>query len=52
MEAIEQSAKEAAHVSPENPMLPAPIIVRANDPGGYSLLGMSFVGGQKKVLID
>jgi hypothetical protein len=52
MEAIEQSAKEAAHVSQDNPMLPAPLIVRPNDPGGFEMLGMTWVGSQRKVLID
>ncbi|KAI7638763.1 arrestin domain conatining protein, partial [Hortaea werneckii] len=30
MEAIEQAAKDAAHISPDNPMLPAATIIRAN----------------------
>ena len=52
MEAIEQAAKDAAHVSPENPMLPAAVIVRANDPAGLRALGMAIVGGTRKPLIE
>ena len=52
MEAIEQAAKDAAHVSPDNPMLPAPYIVKATDPMGLAALGMAYVGGQRKPLID
>lgn len=52
MEAIEQAAKDAAHVSPDNPMLPAAHIVKATDPSGLAALGMAYVGGQRKPLID
>lgn len=52
MEAIEQAAKDAAHISPDNPMLPAATIIRANDPAGLKALGMTMVGGQRKPLID
>jgi hypothetical protein len=52
MEAIEQAAKDAAHVSPDNPMLPAQQIIRANDPAGLKALGVSMVGGQRKPLIE
>lgn len=52
MDAIEQSAKDAAHISPNNPMLPAPSIVRANDPGGLRTLGVAMVGGHRKPLIE
>ncbi|KAK7715519.1 hypothetical protein SLS57_006906 [Botryosphaeria dothidea] len=52
MEAIEQAAKDAAHVSPDNPMLPAAHIVKATDPMGLAALGMAYVGGQRKPLID
>ena len=31
MDAIEQAAKDASHVDPNNPMLPACTIIRAND---------------------
>jgi len=52
MEAIEQAAKDAAHISPDNPMLPAATIIRANDPAGLRALGMATVGGQRKPLIE
>ena len=52
MEAIEQAAKDAAHVAPDNPMLPASTIVRANDPMGLSALGIAIVGGVRKPLIE
>jgi len=52
MEAIEQAAKDAAHVSPDNPMLPASHIVKAGDPNGLRLLGVAMVGNQKKPLIE
>ncbi|KAB8342731.1 hypothetical protein FH972_022329 [Carpinus fangiana] len=52
MEAIEQAAKDAAEVSPENPMLPAPSIILANQPGGLRALGVTMVGGQRKPLIE
>ncbi|KAK3203865.1 hypothetical protein GRF29_106g858249 [Pseudopithomyces chartarum] len=40
MEAIEQAARDAAHVSPDNPMLPLATIVRHNDPNGLAALGV------------
>ncbi|KAJ4296577.1 hypothetical protein N0V90_006624 [Kalmusia sp. IMI 367209] len=52
MEAIEQAARDAAHVSPDNPMLPAATIIRSNDPNGLSALGMAIVGGHRKPLIE
>ena len=52
MEAIEQAAKDAAHVAPDNPMLPASTIIRANDPDGLRALGMAIVGGVRKPLIE
>ena len=52
MDAIEQPAKDASHVSPDNPMVPAASIVRPNDPTGLKVLGMSLVGGQRKPLIE
>ncbi|KAH7414348.1 arrestin domain conatining protein [Phaeosphaeria sp. MPI-PUGE-AT-0046c] len=52
MEAIEQAAKDAAHVTPDNPMLPASTIVRANDPDGLRSLGIAIVGGARKPLIE
>ena len=52
MEAIELSAKEAAHISPDNPYLPAANIIKANDPAGLQALGFAMVGGTRKVLIE
>ncbi|KAJ9632255.1 hypothetical protein H2203_000659 [Taxawa tesnikishii (nom. ined.)] len=52
MEAIEQAAKDAALVSPDNPMLPAAQIIKHNDPNGLKALGMTMVGGQRKPLIE
>jgi len=52
MEAIEQAAKDAAHVSVDNPMLPAAMIIRANEPAGLQALGVAMVQGQRKPLID
>lgn len=52
MEAIEQAAKDAAHVSPDNPMLPAAMIIKAGDPAGLKALGITMVGGSRKPLIE
>jgi hypothetical protein len=52
MDAIEQAAKDAAHISPDNPMLPAPVIVKASDKEGLRALGIAVVGGVRKVLIE
>ncbi|KAJ5356942.1 hypothetical protein N7517_011551 [Penicillium concentricum] len=52
MEAIEQAARDAAHVNPDNPMLPLPAIVRPNDHNALSHIGAAIVGNQKKPLID
>ena len=52
MEAIEQAAKDASHISPDNPMLPAAVIVRHKDHNGLKALGMTMVSGQRKPLID
>lgn len=52
MEAIEQAAREAVHVNPDNPMLPLPSVVRPTDANALSYLGVAIVGNQKKPLID
>lgn len=52
MDAIEQAAKDAAQVDPLNPMLPAPTIVKANDPNALRCLGWAIVGGLHKMLIS
>ncbi|KAK5165405.1 uncharacterized protein LTR77_008934 [Saxophila tyrrhenica] len=52
MEGIELAARDAAHVSQDNPMLPACTIIRANDPAGMRTLGYTMVGGHRKLLIE
>lgn len=52
MEAIEQAARDAVHINPENPMLPLPSVVRLHDPNALRHLGVAIVGNQKKPLID
>lgn len=52
MEAIEQAARDAVHVNPDNHMLPLPSIVRPGDYHALSQLGVAVVGNQKKPLID
>ena len=52
MEAIEQAAKDASFISTENPMLPAPTIIRTNDPNALNALGMTMVGNTRKLLIE
>ena len=52
MEAIEQAAKDASHVNPDNPMLPAPTIVRSGDYNALHVLGMTMVGATRKPLIQ
>lgn len=52
MDAIEQAAKDASHVDPNNPMLPARTIILANDRDAIRALGLCTVGGQKKPFIE
>lgn len=52
MEAIEQAAKDAAHISPDNPMLPAATIIKANDMAGLRAMGIARVGDHNKLLIE
>lgn len=52
MDAIEQSAKEASHIDPSNPMLPARSITLAHDLNSLRALGLCVVGGQKKLYIE
>jgi hypothetical protein len=52
MAAIEQAAKDASHVDPNNPMLPARTIILASDRDALQTLGLCVVGGQKKPLIE
>lgn len=52
MEAIEQAAKDAARIRPEDPMLPAPTVVRPNDYNALHCLGLTMVGHTRKPLIE
>ena len=52
MQAIEQAAKDAAHISADSPILPAATIIKANDPAGLRALGIAMVQGQRKPLIE
>ena len=52
MEAIEQAAKDAALINPDNPMLPAPTIIRTQDWNALHVLGMTMVGNTRKPLIQ
>jgi hypothetical protein len=52
MDAIEQAAKDASHVDPNHPMLPARSIVLAQEVDALRHLGLCLVGGQKKPLIE
>ena len=52
MESIEQAARDASHLSPDNPLLPLATIVRSNDPQALSCLGIAIVGSVKKPLIE
>jgi hypothetical protein len=51
MEGIEIAAKDR-RTNPDNPMLPAASIIKANDPAGLRALGVAVVGGQRKLLIE
>lgn len=52
MDAIEQAAKDASHVDPNNPMLPARSIIVATDKDALKHLGLCNVAGHKKPLIE
>ncbi len=52
MECIEQAAKDASNINPDNPMLPAPLIIRTNDYNALHVLGMTMVGSTRKPLIQ
>jgi hypothetical protein len=52
MDAIEQAAKDASHVDPNNPMLPACTIIKAQDRDALRALGWTVVGGNKKMVIE
>lgn len=48
MDAIEIAAREASHVDPNNPMLPASTIVTANDRDALRALGLCVVRHTEK----
>ena len=50
--AIEQAAKDAANIRPDDPMLPAPTIVRPHDYNALHCLGLTMVGHSRKPLIE
>ncbi|KAL2116903.1 hypothetical protein VTJ04DRAFT_9071 [Mycothermus thermophilus] len=52
MEAIEQAAKDASLVDPNNPVLPERVIVLAHEREAIRYLGLCEVGGVKKMLIE
>ncbi len=52
MAAIEQAAKDASLIDPNNPLPPARTIVLATDRNALETLGLCMVGGQKKPSID
>jgi hypothetical protein len=52
MDAIEQAARDAGHVDPNNPMLPACTIIRANDKDAFKAQGLAVVGGQRRMVIE
>ncbi|KAI5864407.1 arrestin domain-containing protein [Durotheca rogersii] len=52
MDAIEQAARDASSVDPNNPPLPPRTIILANDPGALGTTGIRVIGGQKKPLIE
>jgi hypothetical protein len=52
MDAIEQAARDARHINPDNPMLPLPTIIRASDPQALKHLNVAIVGAAKRPVID
>lgn len=52
MDAIEEAAREASLIDPNNPMLPAPIIVKPGHPNALRPMGFQVVGGDRRLLID
>ncbi|OJD13578.1 hypothetical protein AJ78_05971 [Emergomyces pasteurianus Ep9510] len=52
MEAIEQAARDARNINPDNPMLPLPTIIRVHDPQALKYLGVAIVGNVKKPVIE
>jgi len=52
MDAIEQAAKDASHVDPNNPLLEERVIIFASEREAIRHLGLCEVGGVKKMLIE
>ena len=52
MDAIELAARDAYLINIENPMLPAPTIIRPTDPNALHCLGFTMVGNMRKPLIE
>jgi hypothetical protein len=52
MDAIEGAARDAFQINVNNPMLPAPTIIRPDDHNALHCLGMTFVGTKRKLLIE
>ena len=52
MDAIEQAAKDASQVDPNNPALEERVIIWASDREALRHLGLCEVGGIKKMLIE
>lgn len=52
MEIIKQCSVDMIGYDPNNPMLPAYSIVRPNDPAALTILGLTKVGGRRKLLIE
>jgi len=52
MDAIEQAAKDASMVDPNNPDLPERSIIYAHQREAIRHLGLCEVGGVKKILIE
>ncbi|PGH17098.1 hypothetical protein AJ80_04971 [Polytolypa hystricis UAMH7299] len=52
MEAIEQAAREARQINPDNPMLPLPHIVGVQHTNALQYLGVAIVGNAKRPIIE
>jgi len=52
MDAIEEAAKAASQVDPNNPVLPDRTIILAHEREAIRHLGLCEVGGVKKMLIE
>lgn len=52
MDAIAQAAAEASSIDMQDPMLPAQTIIRPGDHNALHILGFTYVGKQRKLLIQ